>query len=393
MPSALADLPDAMLVHVFAFLPHRDVLGATVSKAWSAVCRCDHVWKPRFLSEFACFPSSAGDDKAFVRRFGRWFRISRNWQASSASPAHEGAGKASAGASRCRDLQSTVASDSVSAVHFDGGVVASGSVDGSVRVWRGGSFPASPQTLLGHSRMVSAVQVHAGSDRVYSASYDNTVLAFAVSSGRCVAELRSHRKEVRALHVSRDGRLLLSGGEDAAVLLWNADTATASAAGAAATSLSALQPQPLRSFDARFPVYCVAHAEGKRGHGLGSVLAGTSRGQLLCWDAESGKLECSLDYCKHLLTALCVESGATAEGDAEAEAEHDDAGDAGSDSWRVAVGSGHGRVSVFDRRCLRQGDAPIHELGRVHSLRVCHLLLQTHRLTTASWDGGIKVCL
>jgi len=98
----------------------------------------------------------------------------------------------------------------------DGKMLASGGYDLTVRLWdtvKGGSL----RTLKGHSGAIHAVRFARGV--VASGSFDGSIRLWDPGSGRQLERIE-HGAHLRALDISRDGKLLVSGGEDKAVRLW-----------------------------------------------------------------------------------------------------------------------------------------------------------------------------
>ena len=102
-------------------------------------------------------------------------------------------------------------------VSLPGGLVASGSLDQTVRVWKVGSGRLV-RTLVGHTSFVFALAVLPGG-LLASGSYDKTVRVWEVESGRLVRTLAGHTSYVYAL-VGLPGGLLASGSGDETVFVW-----------------------------------------------------------------------------------------------------------------------------------------------------------------------------
>jgi len=100
----------------------------------------------------------------------------------------------------------------------DGKFLASGSGDGTVKVWEVGSWRAVT-ILKGHRGRVFSVAFSPDGKFLASGS-DETVKVWEVGSWREVATLRGHVSWVNSLSFSPDGKFLVSGGSDGTIRLW-----------------------------------------------------------------------------------------------------------------------------------------------------------------------------
>jgi WD40 repeat protein len=91
----------------------------------------------------------------------------------------------------------------------DGRLLASGSEDGTIKLWRV-SDGSLVRTLTGHAREVDSVSFSPDGRLLASGSGDNTIKLWRVSDGVLVRTL--HPDSVYSVSFSPDGRLLASGG-------------------------------------------------------------------------------------------------------------------------------------------------------------------------------------
>jgi hypothetical protein len=100
---------------------------------------------------------------------------------------------------------------------------ASGSIDGSIKIW---DVVEGKETMLivGHSGAVWCVSYSPDARVVASASSDRMVKVWSASTGENVVTIRGHTKIVTSVQMTADGTKLLSCSSDRTVRLWDASS-------------------------------------------------------------------------------------------------------------------------------------------------------------------------
>jgi WD40 repeat protein len=109
------------------------------------------------------------------------------------------------------------------AISCDGRLIASASLDGSVRVWDA-SGGAERACLRGHEKEVKGVAFSPDGRRLVSCSRDRTIRLWDVAAWAEVACLRGHEGAVMCVAFAPDGARVASGGRDRTARVWNAVT-------------------------------------------------------------------------------------------------------------------------------------------------------------------------
>jgi WD40 repeat protein/energy-coupling factor transporter ATP-binding protein EcfA2 len=102
-------------------------------------------------------------------------------------------------------------------------IMASGSADSSIKLWRLGGGQLHTQTLHGHNGSVRTLAFAPEGSMLASGGDDHTVRLWNLNNPAASRILRGHRDWVWTVAFSPDGRVLASGSLDHTVRLWRVD--------------------------------------------------------------------------------------------------------------------------------------------------------------------------
>jgi tetratricopeptide (TPR) repeat protein len=101
----------------------------------------------------------------------------------------------------------------------DGKILASGSSDQTIKLWE---LPSGRElrTFAGHTSDVYDIAISFDDKILASGSSDDTIRLWELSSGRVLLTLTGHTSTIHAIAISRDGKILASGSNDETIKLW-----------------------------------------------------------------------------------------------------------------------------------------------------------------------------
>src|SRR5256885_1784493 len=107
----------------------------------------------------------------------------------------------------------------------DESLLASASLDGSVKLWELGEAGRLRlrQQLLGHTQQVQALAWSPDGAMLASGSWDHTIRLWDAKQGLARVVLQGHRAAVHGLAFTPDSRHLLSGSDDGTLRLWEVE--------------------------------------------------------------------------------------------------------------------------------------------------------------------------
>jgi WD40 repeat protein len=148
----------------------------------------------------------------------------------------------------------------------DGSFMASGSRDGTVKVWESATSKLAAD-CHGHTGGVESIAFSSDGRFVASGSADTTVKVWQAETGRLTADCRGHTDKVNSIAFSPDRRFVASGSSDWTMKIWESETGwlVADCVGHEYDVCSVVF-----SFDGRF------------------VASGSYDGTVVVWEAETG---------------------------------------------------------------------------------------------------------
>jgi len=167
----------------------------------------------------------------------------------------------------------------------NGNSIAVGTKKGEIYVWTSFAVHASPQRLFGHSGPINSVTYSPDGTMLASASVDNTIRLWKTETYHQAAVLNGHAEAVLAVAFSPDGTVLASCSNDSSIRLWHL---------AAAESMDELWRNEGRFF-----------ATVSFSHNGCMLASGATDGDIVIWVVKTGQ---RIDTLRgHAAGVLCIQ--------------------------------------------------------------------------------------
>ena len=176
-------------------------------------------------------------------------------------------------------------SEPVRCLQIYNGILYSGSIDASIRVWDVDEV-TQIGVMKGHSQTVNCLAFH--EDRVYSGSKDSTIIVWDVKTVSLISTLRGHTSSVYCLAVDPIPERLYSGSSDRTIRQWDMKTLT--------------EMRILKGHT--YTINCLAVVS--HNNGKSSLISGSSDRTLRVWSTTSGSEEQRLECGTGTYSAHCV---------------------------------------------------------------------------------------
>jgi len=106
----------------------------------------------------------------------------------------------------------------------DSELLATGSQDGQLKVWRVASGQCVRRYEKAHGEGITFISWSKDSSQILTASFDFTARAHGLKSGKTLKEYRGHTSYVNTAVYTRDGNKVVTASSDGQVIVWDAKT-------------------------------------------------------------------------------------------------------------------------------------------------------------------------
>lgn len=109
------------------------------------------------------------------------------------------------------------------AISHDSSIIASGSRDGTIRLWRTSTGDCTHE-LKGHGDSVTCIAFSHDAAILASGSFDNTVRLWRTDTSNCLHKFNGHTRMVHLVTFSYSSVFIASASDDATIRLWHVDS-------------------------------------------------------------------------------------------------------------------------------------------------------------------------
>ncbi|MCA9029408.1 MAG: WD40 repeat domain-containing protein [Planctomycetaceae bacterium] len=106
----------------------------------------------------------------------------------------------------------------------NGELLASGSGEGEIVIWKIGDTAAVEHRWTGHDHWIFDIAFNSAGNELWTASGDNKVKSWKVGTWDLLQTYEDHEDDVHGLALTKDGKHLVTGGDDGLVIVRNLET-------------------------------------------------------------------------------------------------------------------------------------------------------------------------
>lgn len=103
----------------------------------------------------------------------------------------------------------------------DSTLLATGGVDGSLRIWKIKNGATQAEFKSAHSMGIASLKFSSDSSQLVTCSLDQSIRLWGLNSNKMINEFRGHRGFVNTVAFSEDGFKLFSGSSDGSIITWD----------------------------------------------------------------------------------------------------------------------------------------------------------------------------
>jgi WD40 repeat protein len=204
---------------------------------------------------------------------------------------------------------------------------------------------AEPQTLTGHDAPVQGLAIAPRSSLLVSGGWNNQILLWDLKTGKQLDTLTAHEDIVRDIAVNPDGKSFASASDDGTIYIWNLKGRMVS---------NTLSPRG-------GSIYAIAYSPDGQ-----TLASGSEDGRIRLWNARTGALEQTLEGHRDRVRALAYTP----------------------DGQTLVSGSGDATIKLWD---VATGEVRQTLTGHTRLVRAIAITPDGKTLVSGSWDETIKI--